>query len=47
LFSAWVSWRIAVWRKCHDPDVHPGHHALGAGLACLGFVLVRFTWGVR
>jgi hypothetical protein len=47
MLSAWLSWWIARWRQRRDPEVVPRHHVISAALACLGLVLVRFTWGVR
>lgn len=45
--SAWVSWRIAKWRQGRGYDTDPRTHALIAGVACAGMVLVRFVGGVR
>lgn len=45
--SGWASWFLVRWRKSRYSDADPGSHGLGAALACLGFVLVRFTWGIR
>ncbi len=47
LLSAWVSWRIARWRQNQGHDTDPKLHALMAGVACAGIVLVRFVGGVR
>jgi len=45
--SAWVSWRIAKWRQSCGHDTDAQTHALIAGAACTGMVLVRFVAGAR
>jgi len=40
-------WRIAWWRHYRGHETSPGTHALMAGMACLGMVLVRFIWAGR
>ena len=45
--SAYVSWRIATWRRTRDAIASPGTHALIAGAACAGLVAVRFVGGLR
>lgn len=45
--SAWISWRIASWRQGRGYDTDPKLHALIAGSACLGMVMVRFVLCAR
>ena len=45
--SGWISWMFATWRAQRHRNVVPWHHAVGAAAACLGVVLIRFTWGIR
>jgi hypothetical protein len=47
LLSGWIAWRLACWRRRRQQRVVPWFHACTAGLACLGLVLVRFTWAQR
>ena len=45
--SAWISWRIASWRQGRGYDTNPKLHALIAGSACFGLVMVRFVLCAR
>jgi hypothetical protein len=45
--SGWMSYRIAQWRQRRGYETSPGTHALMAGMACLGMVLVRLVGVVR
>ena len=47
LSSSWVSWKVAHVRKAHGQDTDPRLHALIAGSACFGIVVVRFALCVR
>jgi hypothetical protein len=45
--SAWFSWRLARWRQGRGHDTDPKLHALIAGSACFGMVVVRFMLCAR